>query len=194
MNQFYTFGWNSEKIYDVVRSKAAKNLVDQLQTLVIEYYKQHKIIPKIRLLGYSHGGNVALNTACYLPLKVNDEKVQVETWLFGTPVLTINSDFVNSENFTKIYSIFSKKDWIQRMDPQGLRNIKKAKNNFWSNRTFNESDRCLQVDLMVNGRGIGHINYIEIFEHFFQIKKLVEENSQGKNSGMITVNLQLKNI
>jgi len=191
MDQFYVFGWESEHVNDAARNKAAKKLVEQMSEVVVDYYIQYDVIPKVRLIGYSHGGNVVLHTANYLPLYADMHDVEVEAWIFGTPVQVISHDLVNSEHFSSIYSIFSKKDIVQVIDPQGLRNRKITKKNFWSNRTFHESSRCIQVDFMVNDQAIGHSFYNQIFQYFPKIKKIIEEMSADLESGLIAVNVKL---
>ena len=192
IDQFYIFGWESEHVSDVARSKAAKTLVEQIYEVVVDYYIRHDVIPKIRLIGFSHGGNVILRTADYLPFYADMQDVEIEAWLFGTPVQVINHDLVNSDCFSAIYSIFSKKDIVQVIDPQGLRHRKITKNKFWSNRTFHESSRCIQVDFTVNGQGIGHSYYNLIFKHFPRVKKIIEERSYHLDvGGMIAVDFKI---
>ena len=190
LDHFYTFGWKSECVYDFVRNDAAKKLVEELNVVVKKYQSQYNIVPKVRLIGFSHGGNVLLNTANHLPISINSEKVLFELWLLGTPVQVINSHLVNSENFSKVYSLYSTSDWIQRMDPQGLRN-KEAKDCLWSDRTFKKDSQCLQIQLTVDGYPIGHSRYRTILKHFPQIKQLVEDQSENENNGVIAVNLSL---
>ena len=107
VDQFYIFGWESEHVNDAYRNKSAKILVEQMYEVVVDYYIKHNVIPKIRLIGYSHGGNVVLHTANYLPYYADMQDVQIEAWLFGTPVQVVSHDLVNSEHFSAIYSIYS---------------------------------------------------------------------------------------
>ncbi len=191
-DQFYVFGWESEHVNDATRNKSAKILVEQMYEVVVDYYIKHNVIPKIRLIGYSHGGNVVLHTANYLSYYADMQDVQIEAWLFGTPVQVISHDLVNSDHFSAIYSIYSKKDIIQKIDPQGLINRKITKNHFWSDRTFCPNSRCVQVDFTVNGHAINHADYNLIFKHFPKIKKLVEENSGHLHrGGMIIADLKV---
>ena len=190
LDQFYVFGWESEHVYDYVRAQAAVDLTVQLQTLVNDYYKKHNAIPKIRLLGFSHGGNVVLHTANHLPLKVNGQIAEVEIWIFGTPVQHANKHLVNSKNFNKVYSFYSTKDWIQRMDPQGLRDSAISIKHFWSDRMFDLQDRCVQVEFTVNGQPISHTYYRSIFKYFPKMQQMAQEKSQGMDSGSIAVDLR----
>jgi hypothetical protein len=152
---------------------------------------RHDVIPKIRLIGYSHGGNVILHTANYIPLYADLQDVEIEAWLFGTPVQVVNHDLVNSECFNAIYSIYSKKDIVQKIDPQGLRHRNLTKNHFWSDRTFCQYSRSIQVDFTVNGQAIGHSYYNLLFQYFPKIKKLIEEQSAHLEAGMISVDFKL---
>jgi len=190
LDQFYIFGWESEHVNDASRNRFAKILVDQLHSLVVDYYELHNVIPKIRLLGFSHGGNVILRMADHVSKYVKLQNIEIEAWLFGTPVQVITHDLVNSDCFTKIYSIYSKKDWVQRVDPQGMINRKVTKNNFWSNRTFSEDSQCLQIELMVEGKSIKHASYNNIFQHFPKIKKLIEKTYEDTESNMMKVDFK----
>ena len=191
VDQFYVFGWESEHVNDANRNKSAKFLVEQMYEVVVDYYVRHNVIPKIRLIGYSHGGNVILHTANYIPLYADMKDVEIEAWLFGTPVQVVSHDLVNSDCFKAIYSIYSKKDIIQKIDPQGLINRPLTKNNFWSSRTFCKYSRCIQVDFTVNGKAFGHAYYNLIFQYFPKIKRIIEEQSAEVSSGIIAVDFKM---
>ncbi|MDP3788301.1 MAG: hypothetical protein Q8Q60_03215 [Candidatus Chromulinivorax sp.] len=191
VDQFYVFGWESEHVNDRTRNESAKILVEQMYEVVVDYYIRHNVIPKIQLIGYSHGGNVILHTANYISSYADMQDVEIEAWLFGTPVQVISHDLVNSDCFKAIYSIYSKKDIIQKIDPQGVINWKLTKNHFWSDRTFCEYSRCIQVDFTVNGEAFGHSYYNNIFQYFPKIKKLIEERSARVCSGMIAVDFRM---
>jgi len=191
MDHFYIYGWESEHVNDAARNKAAKLLVEQIYEVVVDYYIKYNEFPKIRLIGYSHGGNVILHTAHYFALYADLKDLEIEAWLFGTPVQVISHDLVNSECFSAIYSIYSKKDIIQKIDPQGLINRKITKNHFWSDRTFCEYARCIQVDFTVNGHPISHSFYNTIFQFFPKIKKIIEKNSEHLEYGMVAVDFKI---
>jgi hypothetical protein len=55
-DNFYIFGWRSESFNHRVRMKAAANLMESLQKVVTEYYEKNKILPYVRIIGFSHGG------------------------------------------------------------------------------------------------------------------------------------------
>ena len=189
-DRFYLFGWKSEKIYDSVRKEAAQDLVTALQKVVIDYHAQHEVQPKIRLIGHSHGGNVVLHTANYFPLLINNKKIDIEIWLIGVPVQKTNCDLINSEHFTKAYSIYSDTDWMQRMDPQALWNENIGFENFWSDRVFDENSKCIQVNFTVNGKSISHTYYRSLIEDFPLYQELIETKAENLNSGMIAVDFK----
>lgn len=184
LDQFYIFGWKSEHVNDNTRNNAAKDLVDQLYDLIYEYYADHAVVPKVRLIGYSHGGNVVLNMANHLPYYPD---IEMEVWLFGTPVQQVNHNQIYGHCFSKIYSVYSKKDWIQVVDPQGIKN---RHANFWSGRTFEENAPCIQVEILVNGLGITHDYYNQLFKVFPKIKLSVDRQVKEMRSGMITVDFK----
>ncbi|AXK60603.1 hypothetical protein [Candidatus Chromulinivorax destructor] len=191
LDQFYVFGWPSEKIYDSVRQQAASDLANALKTTVTNYYAQHGIQPKIRLIGFSHGGNVVLNTANFLTQLVQEQKITTEIWIFGTPVQQINHNLIQSKNFHKVYSIFSQTDWLQRMDPQGLYNKDIRHEYFWSDRMFDKDASCIQINFTVNNKSISHSYYRHIFKYFPIIQKSIENQSQDLQSGIISVDLKI---
>lgn len=190
--RFYIFGWKSESVHNKNRMQAAAFLIEELKQLITAYYKQHRIVPRIQLIGYSHGGNVILNSAHYLPLTVNKKNVEIDVWLFATPVQQVNQQCVDCPYFTNIYSTFSEKDWIQRMDPQGLLNKKYRKTNFWSDRIFTQTQRCIQINFTVNRKSIGHMYYRSLFKHLPIIQKLIIESGTKKlKSKIISINFDV---
>ena len=62
-NIFYTFGW-SGLLSTQIRYQEAALFYEQLETEIIEYRKLG-INPKVRVIGYSHGGHVTLNVGAY---------------------------------------------------------------------------------------------------------------------------------
>jgi hypothetical protein len=96
---------------------------------------------------------------------------------------------VNNPYFSKVYSFYSIKDWLQRIDPQGLRNFPLSIKRFWSDRTFDPTDRCIQIEFTVNGKPISHTYYRAIFKYFPKIQQLTEHKAQGLRSGHISINL-----
>lgn len=114
-NHYYTFGWTGllspsqryRDSYDFYRAFAAE----------IQKFRDRGIEPKIRIIGYSHGGNVCLNLA-----KVYQCNPELPTFtvneliLLGMPVQCETDYLVNDPMFEKIYHIYSRGDRIQKLD------------------------------------------------------------------------------
>ncbi len=60
-NYYYTFGW-SGLLSPTVRYKEGENLFNNIVKELNTFWEQN-IYPKVRLIGYSHGGNICLNLA-----------------------------------------------------------------------------------------------------------------------------------
>ena len=68
LNHIYTYGWHSSNVSPRQRIKEGQKLYDAIQELLVEYRKTYKDI-KLRVVGFSHGGNVILNMVSHLPFK-----------------------------------------------------------------------------------------------------------------------------
>jgi pimeloyl-ACP methyl ester carboxylesterase len=114
-NYYYTFGWSGLMSHSK-RLKEASYFYEQLVKL-IENYKEKNIYPKIRLIGYSHGGNVCLNVA---EAHKQDRQKKIDSIdqviLLGMPVQAENAHLVKSNLFKKVYHFYSTADKIQRID------------------------------------------------------------------------------
>lgn len=114
-NHYYTFGW-SGLLSPSRRYKDAIDLYNAIEKEVA-LFKENGVTPKIRLLAYSHGGNVALNLGGVRQQEAVDKALQIdETLLFGMPVQTETDYFVNDQIFKKIYHIYSHGDRVQKLD------------------------------------------------------------------------------
>ncbi len=110
-NYYYTFGW-SGLISESARIQAGAQLYNELSE-EIECYKQKGIVPKIRVIGYSHGGNVSLNMAC----NVDTSDWQVDELVtIGTPLQPPTDYMVTSPLFKQVYVLFSFGDKVQDRD------------------------------------------------------------------------------
>lgn len=128
-NIYYTFGW-SGLLSTQVRYQEATLFYEQLEKEIAEY-KNKGIYPKIRVIGYSHGGYIALNLGAVF----NDLKLKNLTWsideliLIGVPVISDTDFLVSSNLFKKVYHFYSPGDRVQVVDCL-------ATNRFFSHRTF----------------------------------------------------------
>jgi hypothetical protein len=144
-NQYYTFGW-SGLLSVSGRYCAAIDLYEAVAQKVAEL-KEQGIDARVRIIGYSHGGNVVLNLGLVrqsepdlLPLSVD------EAFLLGVPVQNETDYLINDEIFKKIYHIYSRGDRIQKLDFFSF-------NRFFSHRLFKPRrgfclpDKLLQIQL-----------------------------------------------
>ncbi len=164
IDDFYFYGW-SGKLSFKARYKAAKKLYIQIQALVKQYEDAYGIKPSIRIITHSHGGNVALNLACFN----NDMQLFIdELILMACPVQERTCNLTAHSMFKKIYSLYSRFDSIQVLDPQWLYYLLKKDfteapvkpNSFFSKRDFPPLEKMVQVQLKLNNRGIMHIEFI----------------------------------
>lgn len=140
-NLFYAFGW-SGLLSMTERSKASLTLHDALTK---ELQKLSRFYPKrnlhLRIIGYSHGGSVALHLA-----EIPDTRLQIdELLLIGTPIQKETDFLIHSSLFKKVYNFYSRKDLIQKMDCFSFKR-------FFSQRKFKKEclcDKLIQIELKV---------------------------------------------
>lgn len=159
LEHFYVYGWSGKLSFEA-REKAAHDLYKRLEKLQDSYAKKYGQHPTIRLITHSHGGNVALNMA-----KIKDPQCSFtirQAILLACPVQHETKYFVEDPIFDEVYSLYSKNDLIQVLDPQGLyrtQNNETRKLEF-SDRVFPAADRLKQAELEINENGLGHAGFI----------------------------------
>lgn len=128
---YYTFGWKGI-LHIYTRYEAAKVLYKQLLQELDRLKSLGVDNPKIRIITFSHGGNVALNLAAVQrdvpefykrPLTIDN------LIMFAAPVQKATADLTRSRIFKKIYHFYSANDQVQTMDFT-------APNQWFSKRTF----------------------------------------------------------
>ncbi len=114
--RYYTFGWDGTLSLSR-RLEEARRFYDALEKEVAHLRKQH-LKPLIHIIGYSHGGNVALNLA-----RIKEERDPASSFsveqlvLLATPIqretdyLVAHTDF-----FKKVYLFYSTEDSVQTSD------------------------------------------------------------------------------
>jgi len=160
----YMFGWDG-RLSVKRRKNAARKLYKEILELREQAKKKYGVMPFLRIVTHSHGGNVTLYMA-----EIQDEfneKFNVdELVLLACPVQKRTSDFIQDNMFTNIYSFYSKIDMIQVLDPQGLQKVwsrkekRKPGTPLFSQRTFPEQDNLKQIKVRMNGRSLRHIDFI----------------------------------
>lgn len=109
---FYIFCWSGALSHDK-RVQAAYELHEALNRLV-EKYENNCIVT---LITHSHGGNVALN----LVQVPGERKYSIDSLiLLAVPVQCFTQKYVEDALFKNVYSLYSRWDLIQIVDPQGL--------------------------------------------------------------------------
>ena len=149
LEYFYAFGW-SGKLCNKERLKAAQKLYEEILKLKKEL-KNLNIDPSFTLITHSHGGNLALNLATI----ENIEKLHFDKLiLLACPVQEETEEYLKNNIFKKVYSIYSKFDFIQILAP----NI--TKNSILSKREFKNEEKLKQVCIKLNKRYILHSEFI----------------------------------
>lgn len=115
-NYYYTFGWSglcsASSRYD-----EAKKLYVALIPIIAAKTQEAGVVPRVRLIGFSHGGNVVLNLAAVREREKQIVPLQIdETLLLGMPVIPETAPLVSHPLFKKIYHFYSPGDAIQRSD------------------------------------------------------------------------------
>lgn len=114
-NYYYTYGW-SGLLSRSARYNDAKEFIFVLEKEVAQWRAQG-IEPKIRLIGYSHGGTIILKMAMAKQNEnLNPNFTIDEALLFGTPIQFDTDYLVADPIFKKVYNIFSRSDRVQKLD------------------------------------------------------------------------------
>lgn len=116
-SHYYTFGW-SGLLSQKRRYADAKDLFVSLEKEIVSVRKQYDNPSiKVRLIGYSHGGNVSLNLGLVRQKEFPKSTLSVdELVLLGTPVLTDTDHLINDQLFKKIFNLYSLSDRVQTLD------------------------------------------------------------------------------
>lgn len=127
-SHYYTFGWSGllsckQRYLDSIQ------FFEELEREVHKF-KIEGIEPKVRVIGYSHGGNVALNLAMARRTQFPQSLLKVdELLLVGMPVQKETDYLINDPLFKQVYHFYSGSDFVQRLDVF-------CKDRYLSNRIF----------------------------------------------------------
>jgi hypothetical protein len=134
---YYTFGW-SGLLSVKQRYQDAKKLFIALEQEVAKFHAQG-IYPKIKVIGYSHGGNVVLNLGAVADREFPHSKLSIDEAIFwGMPVQNETDEYVNSPIFKKIYHFYSTGDRVQKLDCFSFKR-------FFSRRVFKKRGKKLHA-------------------------------------------------
>lgn len=111
-NHYYTFGWTGLLSYSE-RKRESQNLYNKIIELLKEHQDNTGKVPKIRLIGYSHGGDVSLG----LSKVFNSYNIKIdELIVIGMPVSCNTKNYIKSPMFKRIYNVYSQGDYTQYLD------------------------------------------------------------------------------
>ena len=114
---------------------------------------------KIRLITHSHGGNVALNIAKIIPHMDTHFAID-QLILLACPVQDHTKDLIHHPIFKQCYSLYSRLDLMQIIDPQGIYGPSGFfRSHFLSERCFPLNDRLHQIKIRMNRRAITHSEF-----------------------------------
>lgn len=150
---YYTFGWDG-LLSPQKRYKAAKTLYYELEK-EIKNLAQENIFPKITLITFSHGANVALNLAA---VKQDDPQLAqrpypffIETLiLLGAPIQKATDYLTHDPFFKHIINIYSTADKVQPMDIFMPRQLF-SRQYFTQRKRMPLSEKITQVRLRITG-------------------------------------------
>lgn len=146
-DQYYTFGW-SGLVSNKIRYLESAFLHQDLERL-IKKIQAEGFNPKIRLIGYSHGGNLALQLGALHTTKPISQKFYIdELWLIGTPIQVETDYLINSPIFKKVYNFYSRSDSVQMLDFFSFKRFFSRKK-FSKRRNFKLPEKLIQVRLKI---------------------------------------------
>jgi len=147
-DEYYTYGWSglvSHKLRYIEAEHLYKDLLD-----LTERYKQQGINPKLRIVSYSHGGNLALQLGAIFVTQPKDKKLYIDQLFFlGTPIQVETDYLINSPVFKRVYNIYSRADSVQRLDFFSFKRFF-SKQKFEDRRNFETPDKVTQYKIQVS--------------------------------------------
>lgn len=147
--QYYTYGW-SGLVSNKLRYIEANFLYKEL-TKIVKDLKAQGISPKLRVIGYSHGGNLGLQLGALHHTKSKDDQVIIDEFhLLGTPIQVETDYLINSPIFKKVYNWYSRADGVQSLDFFSFKRWFSRKK-FSKRKNFTLPDKLTQLRIKVTG-------------------------------------------
>jgi hypothetical protein len=146
-DEYYTFGW-SGLISNKLRFLEGAFLYQDLEK-IFKKCEKDGFKPRVRLIGYSHGGNLALQLGAIYKTKTKDEHFYIdELWLLGTPIQVETDYLVNSPIFKKVFNFYSRADRVQSLDFFSFRRFFSRKK-FSNRHNFKIPEKLHQIRLKI---------------------------------------------
>lgn len=157
-DHIYNFGWSGHLGF-TLRDQEGALLAQAVEDLVQKYKVEDGQYPYVRIVTFSHGGNVALNMGKYF--KTIDHELHIDLIMIAPPVQAATKQLIYSPCFAHVYNIFSDADVIQRIDPQSLYAPVKESNQIFSDRYFVDVPcNCKQARITVKDKPVGHLELV----------------------------------
>lgn len=139
---YYTYGW-SGLVSCSHRLKESYTFYQELAQ-ELKLLRDKGINPRVRIIAYSHGGNIALNLAAVQKKYSLQADISIdELILIGVPIQKTTDYLINDSIFKRIYHIYSLSDRVQRLDFANRR--------FLPRRNFELPDKLTQLKLQLHG-------------------------------------------
>jgi len=179
-DHFYTFRWSGSLSFSA-RELAGQQLYDEVVKLLQDYKQKYGYYPKLRIMTFSHGGNVALNMASHLPF-FKGEPVYLEFLIVACPVQKTTEKFIEHSEINSIYTIYSSRDLLQVAD-----NYKFENKRYFPKRFFKTNkNNCKQIKVIINKRGLGHLDLLRSFTvHLPEVLNKADSFALGQNCSSV---------
>lgn len=174
-NHYYTFGW-SGLVSNKLRYIEAGFLYKEL-TKLVNKMRQDGYNPLLRIIGYSHGGNLGLQLGAIHQTKSKEEQVFIDEFhMIGTPIQLETDYLITSPIFKRSYNWYSRGDGVQTLDFFSFKRFF-SKKKFSKRNNFTPPKNLTQIRLKIselipkNCKYIGTIpnNDKELYRHFREI-------------------------
>lgn len=186
-HKMYSFLW-SGKLSFKSRLKASVILYHQLMHLIDDYVNKYNVSPKIRIITHSHGGNVALNLA-RIYARVGIKIMIDELILLACPVQRETSCFLEDSMFRSVYALYSKLDFVQVIDPQGLYDGDIL--HIFSRRRFDWHKKLMQAEIRVNNKRLTH-NAFQKSSFLALIPTIIADLERWHSTGQNVADVRLR--
>ena len=169
INHYYTYGW-SGLLSSKTRYRDAKDLFVSLEQ-EIEKLKKQNYIPRVRIIGYSHGGNVGLNLAAVRQKEFPNSQLAIdEMVLLGSPVIADTDYLINDPMFKQVFNLYSHVDRVQPLDFFAPRQLF-SNRIFRPRKGFDLPDKLIQIRLKVTRCAQNVCNNNRRFEYTLNLNK-----------------------
>ena len=188
-DHMYNFGWSGHLGFKL-RDEEGALLAQSVEKLVKEYKFEYQEYPYVRIVTFSHGGNVALNMGKYFVLC--DEHIDIDLIMIAPPVQAATQDLISAPCFAHVYNIFSDGDVIQRIDPQSLYAPIKDENVIFSHRSFIDvPENCKQARITIKDKPVGHLELVHGLISY--VPEIVQQLENHKDTSICDINIPDQN-